>query len=167
MRKFLCLLFALSIYCSPAVAQQAPAGLLQALLGSTGPVQGLTQSLQRGNLQPLVDGVVGKTGLIQGRIASPLNRALSGLLVEADFSQTINSAGATVAEVTQALGEGLLDQQDLQRIVGADGLLDLSYGSGQFINLGLGNGGLALPGLTDGAGLSALQLDQLGGLLSK
>lgn len=164
MRKFVCLVFAFSLYCGPAAAQQAPAGLLQALLGSTGPLQGLTHSLQAGNLQPLVDGVTGDIGLLQGRIASPLNRTLSGLLVEADFGHTLNGAGATVVEITQAVGEGLLEEQNLQRIVGPNGLLDLSYGSGQLLGLGLGSGGLALSGLSGGDDFSALQLEKLDSL---
>lgn len=165
MKKLLCLVFALSMYCGSAAAQQqVPVGVLPALLGPTGPLQGLTQSLKVGNLQPLIDGVIGGAGLLQGRIANPLSLTLSGLLVGADFSQLANSGGATIAEITQALGEGLVGGQGLQRILGPGGLIDLSYGSGQFISLGLGDGGLALPGLAGGAGFSALQLDQLGGL---
>ncbi|MAA74879.1 MAG: hypothetical protein CMN28_09245 [Salinisphaeraceae bacterium] len=128
------------LLCGSASAQTA---LVPALLGPTGPVQGLVTTLTTTNAAPLVNSLTGaNSGLIQGRTGAGLNTTLTGLLVNQDPGQI---AGGLQFIVDPGL-------------IGADGVLASILGGG------LGNGlpGLdALPGLP---GLDALPALVGGGL---
>lgn len=131
MKKLIAMLFAALIYCGPAAAQ-GPTNAVDALLGPTGPVQGLVQSLGAGNLQPLVNGLVSDTGLIQGDIVDPLNATLSALLVQNDPNGSVIGLQATLAATQNAATNAGISPAAL---------------SGQANGLDPGTGALTLPGL--------------------
>lgn len=156
---------ATALYCGGAAAQDGPSNIVQALLGPTGPVQGLFQSARAGNLQPLVDGLVSDTGLIQGEIAQPLNFTLSGLLVKRRVGPVVNGVGQTAVTATGAVGQ-LLSGDGLQAVVGSGGLVEIPGLTVGGNALG-GSRGLALPGLQNGDGFSADQMREVEGLLQR
>lgn len=160
MKKIGIIALAALLYSGAATAQDGPDNIVQALLGPTGPVQGLFQSLQQRNLQPLVDGLVSDTGVIQGDVATPLNRTLSGLLVGGNTSNIVNGLGTTLITTTRAVGAGVFRGQGLQRLVlGSDALMKLPLtaeageGLGATLIGALGNGSFAFGGGLFGGGM--------------
>lgn len=126
MKKIGIIALAATLYCGAASAQ-GPDNIVAALLGPTGPVQGLVQSLQQRSLEPLVNGLVHTdTGLIQGQIAEPLNGVLIGVLDARDPTFVINNLTETV-RVTLGAVAGGLGNKGLGRIVlGPNALVQVS-----------------------------------------
>lgn len=127
------------LFSSPLMAQDRT-GVLEALLGSQGPVQGLVQTLTTANFQPLIDGLVSDTGLIRGGVAAPLNNTLSGLLVEFDLGLVFMGLQDTLGVTTNSLAAGLLGGDLLGGQAGGLPILGgLTGGLGSGIPLGAGN----------------------------
>lgn len=147
MKRISIMLLAALLY-SGAASAQGPNNVVQALLGPSGPVQGLFQSLEQRSLQPLVDGVASDKGLVQGDIAAPLNDTLSGLLVDRNGSQTVNNLVQTVTVTTEALGGVLSRGKGLQRLVlGPNALIKVPLTA----EAGQGIGAKLLGGLSNGS----------------
>lgn len=148
MKKLIGITIVGALFCGPAMAQQ---NIVGALLGPTGPVQGLVTTLTTANAQPLIDGVASSNGLIQGNIASPLNNTLSGLLVNQDPGQVATGLQNTLTVALGSVGNGLAGGD-----TGLPGLDGLAGGGLPILGAlpgldGLGGGGLpgagGLPGL--------------------
>ena len=180
MKKLIGIAIAGSLLCGPAMAQQLdPTSALGALLSAQGPVQGLTTTLTTANPLPLINGLVGPGGFVQGDIAAPLNSSLTGLLVNQDPTQVSNGLQSTLTVTLDALTGSVLGTTDpaqlpdaIAALAGNGGLPALP--GADALPVDLLSGGVpsldslpSLPGLdgTGGTGLSPDQLGQLTALL--
>lgn len=177
MKKLIAIGLAGLLFSGAASAQGA---LLGALLGPQGVVGSLDTSLTTMDAEPLVNSAAGaNSGLIQGTTGLGLNQLLGGLLISQDPMEagtglyTIVGVGLVGPDgvTDQLLGVDMLGGFDGELpglggagLPGLDGLPVLGGLLGGLPNLGDG----ALPGLPGGdSGLSALQLQQVSGLLSR